>query len=44
MIDYGQEDYVFGDSGTDARHWSKWVLKVLEEHQEELEELFTSGK
>ncbi|MCR5025803.1 MAG: hypothetical protein K6A90_15965 [Lachnospiraceae bacterium] len=44
VIDYGQEDYVFGNSGTDARHWSKWVLKVLEEHQEELEELFTSGK
>ena len=44
VIDYGQEDYVFGDSGTDARHWSKWVLKVLEEHQEELEELFASGK
>ncbi len=44
VIDYGQEDYVFGDSETDARHWSKWVLKVLEEHQEELEELFNSGK
>ena len=44
VIDYGQEDYVFGDSETDARHWSKWVLKVLEEHQEELEKLFNSGK
>ena len=44
VIDYGQEDYVFGDSETDARHWSKWVLKVLEEHQEEFEELFNSGK
>ena len=42
VIDYGQEDYVFGDSDTDARHWSKWVLKVLEEHQEELKELFNS--
>ncbi len=44
VIDYGQEDYVFGDSETDARHWSIWVLKVLEEHQEELEELFNSGE
>ena len=44
VIDYGQEDYVFGDSETDARHWSKWVLKVLEEHQEELEGLFNSSK
>jgi len=43
VIDYGQEDYVFGDSETDARHWSKWVLKVLEEHKDELEELFNKG-
>ena len=44
VIDYGQEDYVFGDSDSDARHWSIWVLKVLEEHQDELEELFNSGE
>ncbi len=44
VIDYGQEDYVFGDSENDARHWSKWVLKVLEEHQEELIKLFNSDK
>lgn len=44
VIDYGQEDYVFGDSDSDARHWSVWVLKVLEEHQDELEELFNSGE
>lgn len=40
VIDYGQEDYVFGDSDTDARHWSEWVLKVLRENQESLESLF----
>ena len=40
VIDYGQEDYVFGDSDTDARHWSEWVLKALQENQEALEELF----
>ena len=36
VIDYGQEDYVFGDSDTDARHWSEWVLKALEENRETL--------
>ncbi|MBQ6645682.1 MAG: hypothetical protein IJM56_03275 [Clostridia bacterium] len=41
VIDYGQEDYVFGSSTKDARHWSVWVLKALEEHAEALEELFT---
>ena len=40
VIDYGQEDYVFGDSDTNARHWSEWVLKVLRENQETLEGLF----
>ena len=40
VIDYGQEDYVFGDSDTDARHWSEWVLKALRENQETLESLF----
>ena len=40
VIDYGQEDYVFGDSDTDARHWSPWVLKALEENQDALSELF----
>ncbi len=40
VIDYGQEDYVFGDSDTDARHWSAYVLKALEENREALEGLF----
>ena len=40
VIDYGQEDYVFGDSDTDARHWSEWVLKALDENRETLEGLF----
>ncbi len=40
VIDYGQEDYVFGDSDTDARHWSEWVLKALRENRETLEGLF----
>lgn len=40
VIDYGQEDYVFGSSSQDARHWSVWVLKALEENAEILEDLF----
>lgn len=40
VIDYGQEDYVFGDADTDARHWSPWVLKALEENEEALEGMF----
>ena len=42
VIDYGQEDYVFGSDTADARHWDKYVLKVLEENQEELAALFNS--
>ncbi len=42
VIDYGQEDYVFGSSEKDARHWDTYVLKVLQEHAEELSGLFNS--
>ena len=42
VIDYGQEDYVFGDSDTDARHWSTWVLKALQDNAETLEKLFNA--
>ena len=43
VIDYGQEDYVFGDADTDARHWSEWVYKALSENREILEPLFNQG-
>ena len=43
VIDYGQEDYVFGDSDSDARHWDKYVLQALEEHADTLKELFNEG-
>jgi len=42
-IDYGQEDYVFGNEKQDARHWDTYVLTVLEEHEDELKELFNAG-
>ena len=40
VMDYGQEDYVFGSSTADARHWDRIVLKVLQEHAESLSSLF----
>ncbi|MCR5272755.1 MAG: hypothetical protein K6E13_07220 [Lachnospiraceae bacterium] len=43
VMDYGQEDYVFGDSDSDARHWDKYVLEVLEEYADVLSELFNNN-
>ena len=40
VIDYGQEDYVFGDTEQDARHWDIFVLTAFEENYSELEALF----
>lgn len=42
VIDYGQEDYVFGDEATDARHWDAYVLSVLQQYAEELAPLFNA--
>lgn len=45
VIDYGQEDYVFGDSKQDARHWNKTLLEIFEEYEDTLSPLFNqSGK
>ena len=40
VIDYGQEDYVFGNAETDARHWDKYVLQALKENADVLSPLF----
>ena len=40
VMDYGQETYEFGSSTQDARHFDKYVLKVLQEDAEILSELF----
>jgi len=29
VIDYGQEDYVFGNEQQDARHWNKYLLEIF---------------
>ena len=42
VIDYGQEDYVFGSPQTDARHWNRFLLEILEEHADTLELLFNA--
>ncbi len=44
VMDYGQETYEFGDSESDARHFDSYLLDVLEEHAEELSELFNGGE
>ena len=43
-MDYGQETYEFGSTEQDARHFDKYVLKVLQEQKETLEELFNQSK
>lgn len=44
VINYGQEDYVFGSSEQDARHWNKFLLEIFEEYAEVLEPLFSSAQ
>lgn len=43
VIDYGQEDYVFGDATRDARHWDSYLLQVLETHADTLAPLFNQS-
>ncbi len=40
VIDYGQEDYVFGSSEKDARHWDTFLLQIFEKYADILEPLF----
>ncbi|SDM47530.1 hypothetical protein [Lachnospira pectinoschiza] len=42
VMDYGQEDYVFGSSSKDVRHWDKYVLKVFEDNEDTLSSLFNN--
>ena len=43
VIDYGQEDYVFGSSTQDARHWDTYLLEIFKEYEDVLEPLFNAG-
>ena len=40
VMDYGQEDYVFGSAESDARHWDRYVLDVFEKYKDILSGLF----
>lgn len=44
VIDYGQEDYVFGNEETDARHWNPVLDEIFQNPQyaETLEPLFNA--
>lgn len=42
VMDYGQEDYVFGSSSADARHWDRHVLDVFEANKSVLADLFNN--
>ena len=43
VIDYGQETYEFGSESQDARHFDKYVLKVLQEDESTLSTLFNDA-
>ena len=43
VFDYGQEDYVFGTSTQDARHWNRLLLNVLEAHADDLSGLLNQN-
>ncbi|MCD7835905.1 MAG: hypothetical protein LUG83_04540 [Lachnospiraceae bacterium] len=43
VIDYGQEDYVFGSSTQDARHWNPFLLEIFQKYEDTLSELFNAG-
>ena len=42
VMDYGQETYEFGSESQDARHFDKYVLKVLQENKATLSKLFNA--
>lgn len=43
VIDYGQEDYVFGSTEQDARHWNSILLDIFQTHADVLAPLFNAG-
>ena len=44
VIDYGQEDYVFGNKEKDARHWNPYLLELFEKYADVLEPLFNGNE
>ena len=44
VIDYGQEDYVFGSETQDARHWNAVLLDIFENYGDVLAPLFNQAQ
>ncbi len=44
VIDYGQEDYVFGNTKKDARHWNIYLVEIFEKYASVLSPLFNKSK
>lgn len=44
VIDYGQEDYVFGSTTQDARHWNRTLLDIFTANSEQLSSLFNKSE
>lgn len=44
VLDYGQEDYVFGSREKDARHWDAYLLEIFEKYADVLEPLFNNAQ
>ncbi|MGC3979717.1 MAG: hypothetical protein QM808_00475 [Steroidobacteraceae bacterium] len=44
VVDYGQEDWVFGNREADGRHWDNFLPKVFEEQAATLAPLFNVNK
>lgn len=42
VMDYGQEDYVFGNAKADARHWDAFVLEAFQKYADVLKPLFNA--
>ncbi len=42
VIDYGQEDYVFGSEEKDARQWNTVLLEIFQTHADTLAPLFNT--
>jgi len=42
VMDCGQEDYVFGNTKADARHWDTFVLDAFEKYADTLTPLFNA--
>ncbi|MGE5628731.1 MAG: hypothetical protein ACM3X7_11595 [Solirubrobacterales bacterium] len=43
VMDYGQEDYVFGSKKADASHWNTYLFDIFEKYSDVLKPLFNKN-